>query len=815
MAKSIFAQNNNVAHVINEVFPLLIVDRNDHITYVNEAFCQLVKYDEDELLNKPLNILSIHPICNETDTFIQAKDFEEQKYIEKEIEYVDRHGTTFWAITSITYLEEEAKNSTNYFVIFTDHVNPALNRQLPIHPLQFLQTLEMAVNETSAVLVTDERGIVLSVNKRYTELSQYTAEEVIGGKPSVVKSGYQSPDFYEKMWDTILSGNIWTGELRNRAKDGSIYWVHSTTVPILNNAGKPIMFINMQTDITRRMEAEKSLQKALRNEFDKTVRNLYNVVFKYEAAGEDIRFTLLEGKLVNQLNLSLGKMTMEQIAGRHDRDEVKRIEYHFYLGLSGHQTHFEVDLYEYSLLVYLSPIFEEDEVVEVVGTIIDITNRKKAENLAKQMAHYDFLTQLPNRRSLQETTESFIFEHEMSSESFAVMFIDIDRFKNINDSMGHSAGDQLLIQLSQRLQSIIREEDFVARFGGDEFIILLPRVNREEAEAYAKEIVKQLTKPFNHRNLEVFIRPSIGVSLFPKDGIDYDTILGSADIAMYKNKTHMNADYQFFDKKLRQNILERTLLEMDMQQAIERDQFELHYQPKLDLQRKEVIGLEALIRWKHPVKGYIPPVEFIPLAEDTGAIVPIGQWVLETASKQLKVWHEAGYDKLTMAVNISIAQFNHPKFNKFVQEALEEVGLQSQYLNLEITESMMFDKAYAEKKLTSLRDLGVEISIDDFGTGYSSLSYLSDFPITHLKIDQSFIHNFTSSNKAIVESIIALANALDVKVIAEGVEEEMHEQFLNGLQCDEVQGYYYAKPMPPEQVEAYLEKIKMLQNNKE
>lgn len=789
---------------MKETFPLLIVNRDYRIVYVNESFSQLVKYKNSELIDKLIEELHIKPIDETDDCLIDENNINKHKYIKKKIEYTDKDGNSFRAVTSITSLLDETGDVSHYFIMLIDHLSPPVNKSMPIHPLQFLQTLEMAVNETNVVLVTDHKGIILSVNKRYTELSQYTPEEVIGKNPSVVKSGYQSPDFYENMWKKILAGEIWSGELRNRAKDGSIYWVHSTTVPILNKEGKPIMFINMQTDITRRMEAERSLQKALKNEFDKTVRNLYNVVFKYESDGDDIKFTLLEGQLVKQLNLSLGKMTMEQIAGRHNRDEAKRIEYHFYLGLSGHQTHFEVDLYEYALLIYLSPVFEGGKVREVVGTIVDITNRKKAENLAKQMAYYDFLTQLPNRRFLQEKAEELIYEHELNNASFAILFIDIDRFKSINDSMGHSAGDQLLIQLAKRLQDIVREDDFVARLGGDEFIVLLQKVTREEVEAHVNRIVSELKEPFNHRNLEVFVRPSIGISIFPQDGIDYETVLGSADIAMYKNKQERSPDYQFFNQTLRQNILERTLLEMDMQQAIDRGQFELHYQPKLDLQTKEIIGVEALLRWKHPIKGYIPPYKFIPLAEDTGAIVPIGQWILETASKQLKIWHDTGYGDLSMAVNISIAQFNHPKFNEYVQKALDDVELEAKYLNLEVTESMMLDKLHSEEKLTKLRNLGVDISIDDFGTGYSSLSYLSNFPITHLKIDQSFIHDFTKSNKAIVKTIISLAKALDVKVIAEGVEEEIHEKFLTQMECDEVQGYYYAKPKPAGEIEKLL-----------
>lgn len=806
MTEHFFLHNKHIQDVIKEVYPLIITDCNYTIKYVNKAFCQLVKYEEGALLNEHVDILNITPINEEDRPFLDEKIFMNKNLIKKEVEYLDKDDNVFWASVSLTYLLDEDQQIESFVILFTEHLHSGVTKHLPIHPFQFLQTLEIAVNESSVVLITDKNGKILSVNKKYTELTQYTAKEVIGKNPSVAKSGYQPKEFYKKMWQTIMSGEIWNGELRNRAKDGSLYWVRSTTVPILNKLGEPVLFIAIQTDITRRMEAEKSLQRAVQNEFDKTVRNLYNVVFKYEADGAGIKFTLLEGKMVKKLNLSLEGMTMDQIADRHQEKEARQIKSHLYLALEGRQTHFEVDLYDYSLLVHLSPIYEANQVREVVGTIVDITNRKKAENLAKQMAYYDFLTNLPNRRYLQKKADEFIFEHESNSSNFAVMFIDINRFKNINDSMGHSAGDQLLIQIAQRLQKIVRKDDFVARLGGDEFIVLFPNVNREEAEVLVKHVVKNIKAPFKNRDLEVFISASIGISIFPHDGNDFDSIIGSADIAMYNNKKELNNDYQFFDRQLRQDVLERSMLEMDMQNAIERKQFELHYQPKYDLNTKEMTGVEALIRWNHPVKGFIPPSKFIPVAEDTGTIIPLGKWVLERSCKQLKEWHDAGYNKLTMAVNISIAQFNHPKFVHFIEQALEEVGLESKYLNIEITESMMLDKRESEAKLKSLRDLGVEISIDDFGTGYSSLSYLSSFPFTHLKIDQSFIREFTESNKAIIQTIISLAKALHVRVVAEGVEEEIHEAFLESLKCDEVQGYFYAKPMLAEKLENLLKR---------
>lgn len=422
------------------------------------------------------------------------------------------------------------------------------------------------------------------------------------------------------------------------------------------------------------------------------------------------------------------------------------------------------------------------------------------------MAYYDFMTNLPNRRYLQEHAENLLLKHLTENETCALVFIDIDRFKRINDSMGHAAGDELLIEFAKRLKILVSKDDIVARLGGDEFIILLPYVNEEEATSIVEHIVQNLKDPFQCRNIELYITPSIGISMFPRDGSDYETLLGCADIAMYKNKKERSGSYQFFTKELKQNLLERTLLEMDLRQAIEKEQFHLQYQPIYSLDTKEIVGVEALLRWNHPVKGMISPGIFIPLAEETGMIVKLGNWVIKEACRQMKSWLDAGLPPVSMAVNISIAQFSHPLFIDYVKEALKESELDPKYLNIEVTESMMLDEEQSLNTFKQLEEIGTPISVDDFGTGYSSLSYLSNYPITHLKIDQVFIHNLSDTNKAIVETIINLAKSLNVQVIAEGVEEIAEEQFLTDVNCDFVQGYLYSKPIPASDVAEKLSK---------
>ena len=385
-----------------------------------------------------------------------------------------------------------------------------------------------------------------------------------------------------------------------------------------------------------------------------------------------------------------------------------------------------------------------------------------------------------------------------------MLFIDLDRFKNINDTMGHAIGDQLLKVVGQRLKNCIREEDFVARLGGDEFVILLASTQHHEVEAIATRILEDISRAFQFGNHDVYVTPSIGISNFPEDGQDYDTLMTKADSAMYLAKENGKNTYQFFTQEMHREMIEKTTLERELRYALPSNQLTLHYQPQIEMDSGELIGLEALIRWQHPVKGLISPAHFIPIAEESGLIIPLGQWVLETACAQAKRWQSAGLPHVQIGVNVSLSQFKQATFVKMVKETLAASGLAAKYLNLEITESMTTDLQSCLSTLQQLREIGINVSIDDFGTGYSSFSYLSNLPLTHLKIDGAFIQDLNRTNRAIVKTIIALAKNLDLTVIAEGVETEEQVRLLRHLQCDEAQGYFYSKPLTQEQVENLL-----------
>jgi len=389
----------------------------------------------------------------------------------------------------------------------------------------------------------------------------------------------------------------------------------------------------------------------------------------------------------------------------------------------------------------------------------------------------------------------------------------LDRFKNINDTVGHAVGDLLLKAVSERLQSCLGEALVISRQGGDEFTIILQDINKVETEKVAQRIIDHMAEPFLIEENEIYISTSIGISMFPSDGNDQETLMKNADTAMYHAKEKGRNNFQFFTAKLNEVISRKMKLEKNLRKALGQKEFEVHYQPKYNIQSGSITGMEALIRWRSPEYGMISPMEFIPLAEESGLIIPLGEWILYTACAQNKKWQDEGNLSIPVAVNLSARQFQHPGFVDTVDEVLRETCLDPKYLELEITESIaMNDVRDVIAKLKSLKNLGIKISIDDFGTGYSSLSYLHKFPIDALKIDKSFINdiNNDSDDTTIVKTIISMAHNLKLDVIAEGVEKVEQLWFLKKNSCDQVQGYLYSPPIPAKEFSEFLMKSNVI-----
>lgn len=437
----------------------------------------------------------------------------------------------------------------------------------------------------------------------------------------------------------------------------------------------------------------------------------------------------------------------------------------------------------------------------------DITTQREAQDRIQRLAHFDALTGLPNRTLLAERARTHIAQQHALGGSLAVLFLDLDQFKNVNDSLGHRIGDALLVAVAQRLESLITEQDTIARLGGDEFLLLLPSASASAAAGVANQLLAAVAEPFQVDAYELTTTLSIGIAMFPADGDSFDMLYQRADAAMYRAKQSGRNRYGFYTADLQERTARALLIENALRRALERDQFELHYQPQVSLDTGRPVGAEALLRWRHPDLGWIPPSEFIPVAESSGMIVAIGEWVIRTATRDAKRWIDMQLPLLAVSVNVSAVQFRHAQLPEMVARCLKEAGLSARRLELELTEgAAVDDPAAALAIMDELHDLGVRLSMDDFGTGYSSLSYLKRFQIYKLKIDQSFVRDLEedANDRAIVSAIVRMAQALGMVTTAEGVETEGQLEFLRAHGCSEGQGYYFSRPLPAGAFEAYL-----------
>lgn len=457
---------------------------------------------------------------------------------------------------------------------------------------------------------------------------------------------------------------------------------------------------------------------------------------------------------------------------------------------------------------HAAPLYGPDgRVSSLLIVTRDISERADAESQVHYLAHYDLLTGLPNRALFRDRLLQAMAQAKRTSTLVAVMFVDIDHFKDINDSLGHAVGDQLLKEIAQRIRACVRETDTVARFGGDEFGLIQTNLNTVEGAAdLADRLIDSIGKPFHMDGHEIHSGASVGVTIYPFDDHNAEDILKNADMAMYKAKREGRGRYQFYIAELNKIIQQRTAIERDLRNALQKNQLKLHYQPQLDLVTGQVVGVEALLRWQHPERGDISPVEFIPVAESTGLIMPIGEWVMRTACQQARAWQDAGLQPVRVAINLSAVQFRHKNLHETITQALSDSHLDPRWLEIELTESLiMKDVRTTIETLQHLHELGVQISIDDFGTGYSSLSYLTRFPISKIKLDKSFVRDVDKKDgAAIAHTVITLGHSLNMKVMAEGVETVEQLRFLREHACNEVQGYYFGRPMPPGAIERLL-----------
>ena len=573
----------------------------------------------------------------------------------------------------------------------------------------------------------------------------------------------------------------------------------------------------MEKEIIERKRVEEALRES-EERYSLASQGANDGLWDWNLNTEDIYFSPRWKAMIGFGNDEIGKSVNEWFNRVHP-DDIKKLNKDVADHLKGLTAHFENEhrmmnkdgIYLWMLNRGLAIRNEDGTAVRIAGSQTDITARKKAEEQLLHNAFYDALTELPNRALfIDRLGVSFAHMKRRKDYLFAVLFLDLDRFKNINDSFGHVIGDQLLVLVAERLKNILRLGDTVARFGGDEFTILLEDIkDLSDAVFIAERINKELAYPFNLNGKEMFINASIGIAKSETDYEQPGEILRNADTAMYRAKLYGKARYLVFDKTMHTDTLELFQLETDLRYAIDRQEFVIYYQPIISLETGKISGFEALVRWRHPERGLLLPTEFVPLAEETGQIVPIGLWVLREACQQVRKWQEQFLPDppLTVSVNVSCKQFSQPDLVEQMLHILEETGLDPQNLVLEITESGIMQNAEIVTLLFSrLKALKVQLNIDDFGTGYSSLSYLHQFPINALKIDRSFVIRLGNNgkNSEVVRSIVELAHNMRMHVIAEGVESLDHLQILEALKCEYAQGYLFAHPLDSEAAEGLL-----------
>src|ERR1039458_7802693 len=662
--------------------------------------------------------------------------------------------------------------------------------------------LEAAAN---GIVITDRHGAIVWANHAFTTMTGYSKEEILGQNHRLLKSGEQPESYYAKLWSTISSGKVWQGEIVNRRKDGTTYTEEMTITPVTQNLGSTTdtYFIAIKQDITERKKSEEELQRlASIVEFSEDAiigKNMDGVITSWNRGAEKI-YGYTRGEVVGRdLSFLLPPERQAEIQAIMERVlsgqpieclETQRLT----------KTGSAIDV---SLSV--SPIKDASGHIAGASAIArDITQRKAAEKQVQFLAYYDALTGLPNRTLLQDRLAKALASARRRKDKVALLFLDLDRYKTINDSLGHSVGDLVLKEVAERLKRFAREQDTIARVGGDEFLVVLTAVkDGADAAVAAERLMDAMTVELVIQGRSLSISCSIGISISPEHGRDGEALIKNADAAMYCAKESGYNSFHFFTADMNAEAMERLTLEHSLRLALGREELFLVYQPQIDIATGRIIGLEALLRWQHPELGLVPPDKFIRIAENGGLIMPIGEWVLRTACFQTRKWQDEGLPAVPVAVNVSAVQFRQAGFCELIRRVLHETGLAPQYLELELTESLLLSNADVMfSVLQELRAMGLKLAIDDFGTGYSSLSYLRQFPVSKLKIDRSFIRDVAVNpdDAAITTAIISMAKSLNLKVIAEGVEDEAQMTFLRTHQCDEIQGYYFSKPLAVDKV---------------
>ncbi|MEK0190433.1 bifunctional diguanylate cyclase/phosphodiesterase [Microcoleus anatoxicus] len=773
------------------------------LRYVNSQTEAITGYSREELLSMDLYDL-IHPeFRSVVKKWGKVSEHRKKGNLKHEILLISKSGEERWIEATVDLIKFERKGS---ILVTAFDIS---DRKLSDLELERSLSLLQATIESTAdgILAVDSQGNIVTFNSKFAQMWQVpdflldsrSNNQVLGFGINQLKY----PETFLKRSQELSD----VPELESydiiEFKDGRIFERYSLPQ---RTGGKISGRVFSFRDVTERLRAEEALRKS-EERFNLLTRATNDAVWDLDLVNEELwwseEFNKLFGhKVYNNQSIKLGFWS-DKI---HPEEREKVIE-NFNKTLAGDAQYW---LEEYSFrcadgryVFVLDRGYiirnESGKAVRAIGTMMDITERKQAEEIIRYQAVYDQLTGLPNRILFNQRLSASLKQLKNSKKILAVMFLDLDRFKKINDTLGHAAGDRLLEIFAARINDTLQGNDTVARWGGDEFTVLLPDINSpEDAVKTAQRIQESLKPVFKLEEQSLHITSSIGIALYPDDGEDAETLVKNADAALYRAKERGRNNYQFYNSTINPQGSQLLILESKLHEAPAQGEFEVYYQPRVNITTWKIQGMEALLRWHHPELGLIYPNTFIPIAEENGLIVSIGEWVLETACKQNKAWQDALQPDLRIAVNFSARQFQQFNLLKMVSDCLEKTGLEPKYLELEITESTaMQDMEYTKKVLTQLQNMGVQIALDDFGTGYSSLTYLKKFPLNILKIDKSFVSGLTNdlSERAIANAVATLGRDLNLNVVAEGVETKQQLECLRSLHCQEIQGYYFSPPL--------------------
>ena len=785
-------------HVIDSAIDgYFAMDRERRFIEVNDALCTLFGHPREEWIGKtPLDFITEE---SRAELIAQMQRIETTDRRRYQLVARRRDGSTFPILLNNATHRDEQGEVVGSFGFVTD-LTPIVEAQRAIAESE--RELRGILNELQETYYrTDATGSIVRASPSVEQLLGYTVAEVLGRKLADL---YCSPadrqEFVARM--QANGGQIVGGESRLRHKDGRELWVLTNAHFIHDADGNVVGIEGTTRDNTAQRRAEEELRLAAK---------------VFESSGEAIMITDGGGRIIS-VNQAFSRVTGYAAAevvgrnakllasGRHDSEFFGQmwrsvIETGYWNGeIWNRRRNGEI----FPEWLGISSVRDADgKITHFVGIFSDISERKAAEAKIAFLAHHDPLTGLPNRLLLKDRMQQGMAHAERAGRKVALLFVDLDRFKAVNDSFGHPAGDALLRDAAQRLRACVRDSDTISRHGGDEFLVVLTDLQSSEVPArIAGKIMATLSKPFHIEAHEATISASVGIAVYPEDGAGFDELLKKADTAMYHAKEAGRNTYRFYTERMNADAQQKLDLHGRLRRALERAEFVLHYQPLVDLKTGGIVGGEALLRWQSPGHGLIAPGSFIPAAEHSGLIVPLGEWVLQEACAELARWHARGRRELSMAVNISAIQFRRGDVEETVRRALAASGAAPAALELELTESILIDGA--EQVLATIRRLqalGVRLAIDDFGTGYSSLAYLKRFAVDKLKIDQSFVRDIVSNpdDAAIVRAVIQMAGSLNLKVLAEGVETAAVADQLRAMQCDLVQGYHFGRPMPAAQ----------------